>query len=202
MKKEDFVALGIAEDLAEKAATASADELKGYVPKNRFDEVNTEKNQLKTAKEDAENQLEQLKQSAGDNAALQQQITDLQNAAKQKDADHAAEIQKLRMSNAIRSAIGSSAQDADLVAGLIDQSKLILGEDGKLTGLDEQLKTLKEQKAFLFKTEETGKKTGAGFNVGSVQGGASGGGVGAEGAQVSMKDAIAARLQANMAGGK
>lgn len=200
MKKEDFVALGIAEDLAEKAATASADELKGYVPKNRFEEVNTEKNQLKTAKEDAENQLEQLKQSAGDNAALQQQITDLQNAARQKDADHAAEIKQLRMSNAIRSAIGSSAQDADLVAGLIDQSKLILGDDGKLTGLDEQLKTLKEQKAFLFKQEDAGRNKGSGFNVGSVPGGASGGGVGAEGVQVSMKDAIAARLQANMSG--
>ena len=149
MKKEDFVALGISEDLAEKAATASADELKGYVPKNRFEEVNTEKNQLKTAKEDAENQLEQLKQSAGDNAALQQQITDLQNAARQKDADHAAEIKQLRMSNAIRSAIGSSAQDADLVAGLIDQSKLILGDDGKLTGLDEQLKTLSTVRAVM-----------------------------------------------------
>ena len=60
MKKEEFVALGISEELAEKAASASSEELKRYVPKTRFDEVNTEKNQLKTAKEEAETQLEQL----------------------------------------------------------------------------------------------------------------------------------------------
>ena len=43
MKKEEFVALGISAELAEKAASASAEELKGYVPKSRFDEVNEEK---------------------------------------------------------------------------------------------------------------------------------------------------------------
>lgn len=30
MKKEDFIALGISEEQAEKAAAASAEELKGY----------------------------------------------------------------------------------------------------------------------------------------------------------------------------
>ena len=39
MKKEEFVALGISEELAKKAADASAEELKGFVPKTRFDEV-------------------------------------------------------------------------------------------------------------------------------------------------------------------
>lgn len=200
MKKEEFVALGISEELAEKAASASSEELKRYVPKTRFDEVNTEKNQLKTAKEEAETQLEQLKESAGDNEALRNQITDLQNAAKQKDADHAAEIKALRMSNAIRAAIGNTAQDADLVAGLIDQGKLILGEDGKLTGLDEQVKALKESKPFLFKEEKpAGGGAKGGFRVGSVQGGTAGG-VGAERDQISMRDAIAAKLQANGAG--
>lgn len=197
MKKEEFVALGISEELAEKAASASADELKGYVPKSRFDEVNTEKNQLKSAKDEAEKQLEQLRTSAGDNEQLQKQITDLQNAAKQKDADHAAEIQALRMANAIRAAIGNSAQDADIVAGLIDQTKLILGEDGKLTGLDEQLKTLKEGKPFLFKEEKKQEAPKSGIRVGSVPGGTAGGGVGTEHDQVSMRDAIAAKLQQN-----
>lgn len=201
MKKEDFVALGIDEALAEKAATASVEELKGFVPKDRFNEAIQERNQLREAKAESDSQLEQLKQSAGDNAALQQQISDLQAAAKQKDEAHAEEIQKMRIGNAIRAAIAGSAQDADLVAGLIDQTKLILSDDGKLTGLDEQIKTLKEEKAFLFKEEKQSEdKQKAGFSVGSVPSGAAGGGVGADGAQVSMKDAIAARLQATKTG--
>ena len=205
MKKEDFVALGISEELAEKAAAASAEELKGYVPKTRFDEVNEEKKNLQTAKKQAEDDLEELKKSAGDNEALTKQITDLQDAAKQKDAEYAEIIKALKLSNAIRIGI-TDAQDADLVAGLVDQTKLILGDDGKVTGLEEQLKAIRENKPFLFKEKaadgKDGQKgrtgqSGAGFNVGSVKGGNAGGGVGGDGdKQLSMKEAIAAKLNA------
>lgn len=37
------------------------------------------------------------------------------------------------------------------MAGLIDRQKLILGEDGKVAGLTEQVEALKKEKAFLFK---------------------------------------------------
>lgn len=57
------------------------------------------------------------------------------------------------MTNAIKMAIAATAQDSDLVAGLVDRNKLILSDDGKITGLDEQLKTIKESKPFLFKQE-------------------------------------------------
>lgn len=202
MRKEDFVAIGIADDLAEKAAAASATELKGYVPKTRFDEVNEEKKNLQTAKTQAEADLEELRKSAGDNAALAQQITDLQNAAKQKDAEYAQQLKALRLGNAIRLGI-TDAQDADIVASLVDQSKLILGDDGKVTGLDEQLKTLRESKPFLFKAKEQDNngKQGAGFSVGATKGGNTGGGVGGDGdKQLSMKEAIAAKLNQQNAG--
>lgn len=200
MKKEEFTALGIAEDLAEKAAAASAEELKGFVPKSRFDEVNEEKKNLQTAKKKAEDDLEELKKSAGDNADLQKQISDLQDAAKQKDTEYAEQIKAMKLANAIRLGI-TDAQDAELVAGLVDQTKLILGDDGKLTGLDEQLKALRESKPFLFKEQEKGGKQGAGFSVGSVKGGSAGGGVGGDGdRQLSMKEAIAAKLNAQSGG--
>ena len=201
MKKEEFTALGISDELAEKAASASVEELKGFVPKSRFDEVNEEKKNLQTAKKKAEDDLEELKKSAGDNASLQQQITDLQNAAKQKDTEYAEQIKAMKMANAIRLGI-TDAQDAELVAGLVDQSKLILGDDGKLTGLEEQLKTIRESKPFLFKVKEQDKGgKGAGFSVGAVKGGNAGGGVGGDGdQQLSMRDAIAAKLKAQGGG--
>ena len=41
MKKEDLMKIeGMTDDLATKIAEASAEELKGYIPKTRFDEVN------------------------------------------------------------------------------------------------------------------------------------------------------------------
>ena len=70
-------------------------------------------------------------------------------------------------------AITSSAQDSDLVAGLVDREKLILGDDGKVTGLDEQKQT--ERRWF--------------FQLGNHKDEGSG----KEG-PLSMKEAIAARL--------
>ena len=60
-------------------------------------------------------------------------------------------MKELKLTTAIKLAIGDSAHDADLVSGLVDKSKLLLGDDGKVTGLEEQVKALKEGKAFLFK---------------------------------------------------
>ena len=92
MKKEEFVALGISEELAEKAATASADELKGYIPKSRFDEVNTAKGNAEKSYNDIKAELEKLKASAGDNEKLQTQITDLQAQLKDAENKHKEEI--------------------------------------------------------------------------------------------------------------
>ena len=50
MKTEDFEISGVPHDVAEKCATASAEELTGYIPKHRFDEMilarDTERRQL------------------------------------------------------------------------------------------------------------------------------------------------------------
>ena len=196
--------LEASEELAEKAATASADELKGYIPKTRFDEVNEEKKNLQTAKKKAEDDLEELKKTAGDNEALTKQISELQESQKQRAAEYDAQIKALKLTNAIRSGI-TDAQDADLVAGLVDQKKLILGDDGSVTGLEEQRKALREAKPCLFKAkgqDGKGGKAGAGFSVGATKGGNAGGGVGGDGdKQLSMRDAIAAKLNAQNIGG-
>ena len=86
--------------------------------------------------------------------------------------------------------VAATAQDSDLVAGLVDRSKLILSDDGKITGLEEQLKTIKESKPFLFKQEESKPSGKRGFfPLGPKEKGGEG-----EKGQVSMKEAIAARL--------
>lgn len=167
MKKEEFVALGIDEKLAEKAAEESKKELAGYVPKARFDEVNESKKNLEISVEDYKGQLETLKTSAGDNEELKNQIAELQAQNQQKDTEYQEKIKDMQITNAIKIAVAESAQDGDLVAGLIDKSKLILGDDGKVTGLEEQVKSLKENKSFLFKeTKPEGKPT-PGFTIGA-----------------------------------
>lgn len=146
--------LGIADDKKEEASKVLHDFLDGdYVTKSRFNEVNEEKKTLKTTVAERDKQLETLKNSKGDTEALKEQIKQLQTENSQAKEKLDTQMKELRLSTAIQLAISDSAQDVDIVSGLFDKEKLILGEDGKVTGLDEQLKALKESKPFLFKTD-------------------------------------------------
>ena len=189
MNKEQFIALGLTDEQATKATAASTEELKTYIPKHRFDDVSEENKILKATVKENATQLETLKNSAGDNEALKTQIATLQADNTKKDQDYQTQLKDLQISNAIKLAIADKAQDADLVAGLFDKSKLILGDDGKITGLDEQLKTLQEGKAFLFKAETKPNEPKPGFKIG-----ADGKEVPADSKPASLFDAVAAHF--------
>lgn len=75
-------------------------------------------------------------------------------------------MKELKLSTAIKVALASSVHDVDIVTGLVDKTKLILAEDGKVSGLDEQIKSIKESKAFLFKESDPGKG-GSGSGAGA-----------------------------------
>ena len=135
-----------------------------YVPKSRFNEVNEEKKTLTATVTERDKQLEALKKSTGDAEKLKAEIKSLQDANKKAKEEADSAMKNLRISDAIKMAIASDAQDVDIVSGLVDKEKLILGEDGKITGLKEQVEALKKNKPFLFKA--AGPKPGYHPNAG------------------------------------
>jgi hypothetical protein len=155
MKKEDFLKLGLTEEQATKAAEASAEELKGFIPKSRFDEVNDTKKKLEEDIKTRDTQLEELKKV--DAAGLQQKITDLQNENKIAKEKFDADLKKLQIDNAVEKAlIGAKSKNVKAVKALLDLEKAEL--DGEtIKGLDDQLKKLKEGEdtKFLFESEST-----------------------------------------------
>ncbi len=68
------MALGLNEEQSKKVLEA----VKDYVPKMRLMEAEQERDALKSAVAEHDKQLEGLKASRGDHAALQQQISELQ----------------------------------------------------------------------------------------------------------------------------
>ncbi len=154
MNKEEFIALGISEEQAAKAAEASKKELESYVSKTDYDTANQAKGQLEKDIKERDKQLEDLKKNSGDNEELKKQIDTLQAENKAAVEKNEADMKELKLSTAIKLAIAESAQDADLVTGLFDKSKLILSDDGKVTGLEEQLKSLRNRNRFCLRNSK------------------------------------------------
>jgi hypothetical protein len=162
MKKEDFAKLGADDALAAKMAEASADELRGFIPKSRFDEVNTELKQSRESVAERDAQLETLKKATGDSDALQKQITDLQLANKMLAEAHAAEINQFKLDTAVNSALtAAKARNPETVKPLLRAflEKAELDGDA-VKGLDDEIKKLaaKEETKFLFDAAPAGGK--------------------------------------------
>lgn len=155
MKKEEFIALGISEELAAKAEAASLKELGGYVEKSKHNEVVEENKTLKASVSDRDKQLETLKASAGDNEELKKQIETMKQQNADQEKAHKAELAQLKLDNAMDAALtAAGAKNGKAVKALIDISKVKLGEDGKLAGWDEQIKAIQKTDAYLFNAKQ------------------------------------------------
>lgn len=155
MKKADLVALalGLTEEQLQKLEVASETELKGYVEKTKYTELEAEKKQLTEGNTTLSKQLEEVKKNAGDNAELKKQIEDMQTTNKTKEKEYADSIAKIKLDNAVEIALmNSGAKNSKAAKALLNLEKAVLGGDGKITGLEEQIKTLKtaEDSSFLF----------------------------------------------------
>ena len=157
MTKESLMAMG----LTEEQATKVMEGLNGsFVTKTRFNEVNEE---LKTAKAtitERDGQLNALKTSGADAAALQAQITQLQADNAAKDQEHAAEIKKIRIENAVEKALTDAkainpATVKPLLAAFLEKADL--DDDGTIRGLADEIGRLAkaEGTSFLFKADDT-----------------------------------------------
>jgi hypothetical protein len=158
MKKEEFVKLGVDEELASKLETASQEELKGYIPKARFDEVNNEKKKLELDVRDRDGQLETLKNSTGDVESLKKQIADLQKDNKAKDEAHAAEIKKLQRETADNELLtAAKAKNNKAVIALLDAIEDNVDIENYKTKRSEQIDALLKSDAYLFEAKESKK---------------------------------------------
>lgn len=131
-----------------------------WIPRVKFNNLNEENKQYKDQIEDLDAQLKDLKKETEGNEAATQRITDLEARIEEQEK----EMGNLRKSNQIKLEVLKAApRDIKDILPHLDQDT-IKYEDGKLTGLKEQLDNLKEAKSYLFQEE---KPTGTGGSKGN-----------------------------------
>lgn len=139
------------------------------VPKENYNTLASTKKKLEDDIKERDKQLEDLKKV--DAEGLQNQIETLQEENRITKEDYEKDLKDLQLSNAIKLALTGKVHDEDLATQLIEKDKLILSEDGKVVGLEDQISSLKEDKAFLFKEDTTNKDDTQqpGFQIGNHQ---------------------------------
>ena len=153
LNTESLLALG----LTDAQAAQVMESLNGaFVPKARFNEINTQLSAAKASLKERDGQLEALRKSSGDAEDLRRQITQLQadNAAEQKQ--HAAQLRAWRLDNAVDTALREAgAINPATVRPLLEPflAKAQLAEDGSVPGLAEEIGRLAKDagSGFLFR---------------------------------------------------
>lgn len=160
MNKEELQAMGLTDEQAEK--------------------VLAEMNALQKTVKERDKQLADLQKSAAGNEELQKsrkerdslrsQIAELQKQNAEQAKAHKAELAQVRLDNAIDGALtAAGAKNNKAVRALLDLSGVKLGEDGKLSGFDEQLAALQKSDGYLFAAASG--STFRGFQPGAGAGG-------------------------------
>lgn len=151
MTKEQLQALNLTD---EQINAIIEDYGKNYVSKTQFNEKNDAYKQAKQEIENLTTDINNLSEANKANEALQSQIKELQDAATQREADYKESIKTLKIDTAITKALSKSgAMNETILTGLLDRTKIAIGEDNTITGIQEQITALKESDPYLFKQD-------------------------------------------------
>lgn len=155
MKKEELIEKGLSDEHAQAVIDIYTEEMKGYIPKTRFDEVNNTKKELESQITDRDKQLKDLKGKVGDNEQLKTEIEKLQNENKQTKADYESKMLQLEKTSAVKEML-KDAKYPDLLLKEFDLEKIQKNSDGTFTGITEQLEAKKQAFPDMFIAKVTG----------------------------------------------
>ncbi|WP_265489731.1 phage scaffolding protein [Lactiplantibacillus plantarum] len=160
--------------------------------KQQVADTKSELDSVKQQVVERDGQIKSLGEQAGNSEKLNKQIAALQETIKNKDSEAAASLTKVKTDNAVQMALrDAKVRDAKAIMPFIDMDTVKLGDDGKLTGIGEQIEKLQESHDYLFeKVDGNGGKPAVKITAGGNPSG------GNEAGEPSLAQRIAARMGA------
>lgn len=148
MEKKSILDLGVDEEVAKQIMILHAKDMQ--TANNKVKEAEQERDSAQSQVTDYEKEVKGLKKSLGDNEEAQSQISDLQSKLKESEKSHQSELKQLKTDNAIELALrDANARDSKAIMPFIDKDTIKV-EDGKVKGIEEQIKSIKADHDYLF----------------------------------------------------
>ena len=166
VKREFLRELGIEDEVLDKIIIENGKDVQGL--QAQIESLTADRDGLREQLAAANEQIEGFKELDVD--GIKAKADEWKQKAEQAERELDERIAGIQFDYALEKQLaGAKARDAGIIMGLLDREGLKLTDDGKILGLDEQLSKIKEEKGFLFESEDEGMPQ-------IVRGGTGGGG--------------------------
>lgn len=123
-----------------------------FVPHARFDEVVNQRDSANSSIKDYKAQIEQLGKQVEAGSQAETTINDL----KSKLEAQTQLAKKATIETRLHPLVKDSIAPVSDLLGFMDIEKILVNEDGTVSGLEEQLKSVRESRSYLFKQADEG----------------------------------------------
>lgn len=146
----------IPEDLQKKYKDIDFVNSSDYVPKSKFDQVDSQAKEYKKQVGERDKQISDLKEQYKNVDGLEAKVTELEAVNKTQKETLEKQLADTIFDNALEKGLGAySVKDRKLVMALIDKDKLKVDGDN-IIGLKEQIEPLQKSHEYLFEKQING----------------------------------------------
>jgi len=150
MKREDLKALELEDGVIDQIMKLHGQDIEAH--KTQLTEAEKQAETLQGQLEEATKAIEGFKDLDVD--GIKQAADEWKAKAEQAQAEAQSEIERLKFDHALEGALsGAKAKNPKAVKALLDMEALKFN-DGKIIGLEDQLKTIQEGNDYLFESDE------------------------------------------------
>jgi len=148
---ETLKAKGLSDEQIKEVMAEHGASITGIKEKLKIAE--TERDNLNEQITQRDKDIKKLQETAKGSETMETELANLKQAYADEKQKHAAELMSMQFNNALAAEVGkTNARDAEDLLRFID-TDVVKFEDGKLTGVSEQITALQESKPYLFDGE-------------------------------------------------
>ncbi|RVU73607.1 MULTISPECIES: phage scaffolding protein [Lactobacillus] len=149
MKREKLKSLGLNDDQINEIMDLNGADIEKA--KSNADQVIEENKTLKEQMASRDKDLKKLQDQAKGNEDLLNQFKDLQKKYKTDTQALNKKVETVKLNSAVDQVLSANkVRNNKAIKALLNNDEIKFGEDGKLTGLDNQIKALKKSDPYLF----------------------------------------------------